>query len=277
VLDGVRLTHDDIAWPFDDQPPIYINKRARTFAYWDDDPNNTGVARRMPWQSPDYYEEQANTLRPEAYARYHQNIWTDSTNTFIPIEWWDACAANPPPPLPPGDSTPVVLGVDTSVSNDCSALVGVTRDPRDPATKVAVRFIQIWTPPRGGTIDYSEIDAAIRRLCAQYNVVCMTYDAYQMHMLAQDLRRDEVCWCKAFSQGARREEADKQFFDFIRDRRLAHTGHPEARQHIQNAAAKTAKEEDTRMRIIKKSEDAKVDFDVAASMAVYECMRLILH
>ena len=269
AMNGRRLTHDDIDWPFDDQPPIWIDERARLFAYWD----QGVIARRMPWQTPDYYATQEAMLRPQAYQRLHLNMWTSSVNEFLPIEWWDANETALPPLLP---KEPLVLGVDAAVSSDCCAIVGVTRDPRNHA-EAAIRLKRVWYPPPGGVINLSTtVDLELRRLCQQFNVVQVAYDAYQLHKLMTDLRTDGVAWCRSFSQAGDRSLADKQLYDLIRDRRLPHPADEDFRQHIRNAAAKQAKSEDTRLRLVKRTQDGKIDLVVAASMAVFECLRLNL-
>lgn len=266
---GVQLTHDDLDWPFEDRPPIWVNKNARLFMYWDDGLN----ARRMPWQSPEYYAAQEQILRPQAFRRLHLNEWTSSVSPFIPIEWWINCSQL----LPPLDSkTPVVIGADAAVSSDCCALVGVTRNPRDNS-QVAVRFSNVWYPPPGGVINLTEtMEVSIREYCKKYNVVQIAYDEYQLHKLMTDLSTDNVVWCRKFSQQTAREIADKQLYDVIRDRKIVHNGDVVIADHLKNAAAKTAKEEDTKLRIVKKSSAAKIDLAVALSMAVSECLRLVL-
>jgi len=91
-----------------------------------------------------------------------------------------------------------------------------------------------------------------------------------------DLRTDAVAWCRSFSQAGDRTLSDKQLYDLIRDRRLEHSPDEDFRQHIMNSAAKQAKSEDTRLRIVKRTADGKIDLVVAASMAVFECLRLNL-
>jgi len=269
AMSGRRLTHDDIDWPFKDQPPIWVNDSAKLFAYWD-----TGeIARRMPWQTPDYYQVQEATLRPQAFQRLHLNYWTSSVSQFIPIEWWDANETRLPPIT---SKEPVVLGVDAAVSSDCCAIVGVTRSPNNHA-EAAIRFKYLWYPPKGGTINLTTtVEATLRQLCKMYNVVEIAYDAYQLHKLMTDLRTDAVAWCRSFSQAGDRTLSDKQLYDLIRDKRLEHPPDEDFREHIQNAAAKQAKSEDTRLRIVKRTNEGKIDLVVAASMAVFECLRLNL-
>lgn len=291
VKEGRRLTKDEIDWPFEDDPPIYINEAAHSFAYWD-----TGVqARRMPWQTPEYYETQAQTLRPAAFERLHLNNWTSSIGSFIPVEWWTNNRTSPPEipalyyqNLRPAykddndkehyaevDHYPTILGVDAAVSSDCCAVVAVSRDPRNPRNPW-LRFYRVWTPPKGGTMDLQLVDDFIRECCDKYNIVQIAYDTYQLHKLMTDLVHDGVAWCRPFSQAGDRAVADKQLYDVIRDRRLPHNTGLDFEEHIRNAAAKTLKDEDSKLRLIKKGPATKIDLVVATSMAVSECLRLNL-
>lgn len=288
-MQGKRLTHDDIDWPYEDQPPIWINRAARMFMYWD----SGLVARRMPWQlgpsGEAYYKEQETTLRPEAYKRLHLNYWTSSVQSFIPVEWWQRCAwqfqdefKNTGAGFPILDKrTPVVLGVDGSVSGDCTAIVGVSRDPRNYDQHVMVRLCNVWWPPVNGTIDYASVKSKIKEICEAYNVVQIAYDPYQMHSTMQEVMREAVAWVKAFSQAGDREKADKQLYDLIRDRKITHDGATIPDKFIENCAAHVTGaiaggNKIERLRIVKKGKDAPVDPIVACSMATSECLRLIL-
>jgi phage terminase large subunit-like protein len=170
----------------------------------------------------------------------------------------------------------MVLGVDAAVSHDCCAIVGVTRHPSRP-DDVAQRICRIWTPPTNGKINLDDtIKASIVELASTHNVVEVAYDPYQLESIAADLNRQGVAWCRPFSQGESRMVADKQLYDMIKTRHIAHIGHPDMTEHIKNAAAKQNKDEDTKLRIIKKIADQKIDAVVAMSMAVAECKRLLL-
>jgi hypothetical protein len=46
--------------------PIYENREARIFCYWDHE-------ARLPWQTEEYYDSQRKNLRPATFARLHQN------------------------------------------------------------------------------------------------------------------------------------------------------------------------------------------------------------
>lgn len=288
-----------------DLVPIWENRNASLIMYWDE-----GLkARRMPWQQGErgdaYYREQEQLLTPNAFARLHRNEWTSSTSGFMQAENWDACYEDLPV-LRPGDRTPIILGVDAGTTHDSFAVVAVSRHPSKARHRdhVAVRRVKVWTPQEGGgVISYDGPENFIRRVCqgwcqspAQhprslpdasceactrndwspgFNVVHLAYDSHQLVNMMQRLTADRVVWAKEFPQGSDRLNADKQLYDVIMSRHLAHGGEPELRAHILAAGAKVNTEEST-LRLVKVSANRKIDAAVALSMAVYRCLWLIL-
>lgn len=278
VKKGRRLTHEDLepygGWPFPDQPPLYVNEEAAAVAYWDDGE----IARRMPWQTEAYYASERQNLTLAQYERLHLNWWTESVNQFAPVEWWDRLGNNSLRLPEVGDRTPLVLGADASVTGDCTALTAWSRHP-NPARhqELAQRYIKIWTPTREHPMDYTlTIEAEIRRLCAEYNVVELAYDPFQLHKLGTDLTREAVCWARPFGQGIDREKGDYLFYTMVRDKQLEHIVDDEMSQHFANAGVKMAAQEDTKLRIVKRLKDRPIDAVVASSMACMECKRLNL-
>ena len=250
--------------------PVWRNETASLVMYWDEDV----VARRLPWQqgvdAARYYEEQGKTLRPSQFRRLHLNEWTQNEEAFVPIEWWDSCQEE----LPELDGrTKMVIGVDGAVSGDSFAIVGVTRHPVRH-DDVAVRLWGLWEPEPGGKIDFDGPFNELLALTEQYRVMQVAYDPFQLEHFMQQLRRRARVWAYDFNQGANRNIADKTLFDLIRDRRIAHCGPPEIRQHLLNADAKITG--DSKMRVEKRVERLKVDLVVALSMAASECLRLNL-
>jgi len=274
--DGIRLTRAQLTntlkldWPFPDQDlPFYIHPQTRTVAYWD-----TGLAaRRMPWQTPDYYSAQEGGLRPSAFRRLHLNERVSNAETFIQKEWWERLSTDIPP-LTSND--PIVIGADASVTGDCTALVAVSRDPNNP-TQILQRLCRVWSPTTAAPLDYSKtIEPTLREWASRYNVVQIAYDAYQLHDLMTRLRNDAVAWTRSFNQSNERSIADKALFDLIRDARIHHTGDPTLAEHILNCGAKVPAGDNTRLRLIKKAARSKIDAAVALSMASSECLRLSL-
>jgi hypothetical protein len=307
---GRRLTVRDLEpyahpagsdpWPFGDRDniPMFINEDARMLTYWDTAVEPHNYARRMPWQlgrdGDAYYREQAATLRQEAFDRLHRNLWVSAVSEFIPMAWWSACrdGAYKKAAFTQDRNWPVVMAVDASVSGDCTAIIGVARvadgtpvlDSKGRATGATRHdnetfsvFCDVFVPPKNGTINYEDVKLRIKERCAEYNIVCCTYDAFQMHGMMQELQRESIVWTKQFSQAAAREIADKQLYDAIQARKHWHDGEFED-EYMQNAAAysagETAKVE--RLRIVKKAKDRPVDPVVDLSMARSECLRLLL-
>lgn len=271
---GRQLTHADVSdWPFEGPIPLYYNESAHIFAYID-----TGVeGRRMPWQTPDYYEAEAADLTPEQFDRLHLNHWVTPLTEFIPFEWWDRIREPLTlPKLPEG--WPIVMSADAAVSSDCCAVSSAARDPRD-TSKVIVPFYHIWYPPQGGKFDYGAdggLEQTIRYRIQNYNIVQLAYDEYQLHDLMTRMMREAIVWTRQFSQANPRGYADKQLYDLIRDQRIHHNVGSDADEHIRNSDRKQSLTEDTKMRIVKRREKGKIDFTVATSMAAEECLRLNL-
>lgn len=256
---------------WDSLVPCWVNESANLFMYWDEGE----IARRMPWQTADYYAEQERTLPPNQFRRLHFNEWASSESEAIPMAWWDAC--EDPISFPVGSRKPIVVGVDASVSGDCTAIVAVARHPHNH-DEVMEFYTRVWYPPEGGKMDYRlTLTPEIDRLVGDYNVMEVAYDPYQLEHWANEQRdKPKPAWYRAFGQQAERLEADKQIYDMVRDRLFHHSGNAELRQHVQGAASKIPKEEENKMRFIKKSDRSKIDALVALSMASAECLRLNL-
>lgn len=279
-----RVTRDELlsvygyVWPYDEeydeQLPLFVNKSANLFAYVDQGQR----ARRLPWQTDNYYAGQSKVLDPEEYLRLHENEWISAISQFVPIEWWKACYDPGLPAL--RNDEPIILAGDASVDHDGTALSVVTKHPNplySNGGKLALRACHLWTPSKTRPIDYTEtIEAQIRYYCANYNVVQFTYDPYQLHDMATRLKKEFVVWCKPFGQMGQRLEADKAFQDKIRDRAVSHNGDIIMEQAIQNCAAKRVLNDNSKLRIIKKSNNALIDPAVATSMALYAIENLNL-
>ena len=68
-------------------------------------------------------EAQAEPRKRNDFLRFHLNRWTNQATAWIPLEWWDACAA----PLPSDEelrAAPVAAGIDLAQKYDlaCCAL-----------------------------------------------------------------------------------------------------------------------------------------------------------
>lgn len=237
---------------------VFANDTARLFALWNTHP-------RLPWQTREYYAQEEAMLAPEEFARVHRNEWGSSTEKFIDIAWWDVCLGT----VKPFDKhIPIVLAADAAVSSDCFALVAVYRE----GDHIFVPYCKIWTPPKGGKLDFALPEAEIEWFIQNAHLLSIAYDPYQLHDMMTRIAAKHAVACHEFNQGADRLEADKQLFDRIRERHITHNGDPDLRAHIQNSNRKTDAESQ-KLRIIKRAEHLKIDACVALSMGTEEIMR----
>lgn len=302
---GRQLTIDDVPewavyFPQEDLLPVWVNKEAGYYAYLDQGPQ----ARRMPWQTPDYYREQAIALDPPDFDRFHNNFWIDPVSDFLPEAWVRACidkdlphplapyvemhASIPSLPhdeiakylvsiqVPPRErpKRSIVLGVDASVSGDATAVVGVSRH-ETYHDHITLEFINMWKPEKGHPLDYtSTVEAAVRYYSRFYNVMCCSYDPYQLHYLMTNLNNEFVAWCDPFPQMNKRLEADKQLYDLFKDRRIHFRGEQSLLESIGMCGARKQPNDNSKLRIVKKTTESVIDPTVALSMAAYQCLFL---
>lgn len=251
VVQGRQLTPE---WE------IYENQSASMLTAWVTKP-------LFKWQTEAYYAQEASVLTPSEFNRMHRNQWVSDTDAFVPIEWWDAAQIEELPVLEADQQW--VLALDAAVSGDCFGMVALSRHDQ----KVAVRYVKKWTPPPGGKLDFAGPETEIRRLVDSGRIACIAYDPYQLHDLATRLRNELSVWFFEFPQGQMRLLADKMLYDYIREKRVLHTGEPDLRQHVGNANATSDAD---KLRIVKRQENMKIDLCVALSMATYRSSTMLL-
>ena len=241
--------------------PVYVNSVSRLFALWNERP-------RLDWQTDQYYAQESASLVPEEFNRIHRNQWASPVARFLDsMIQWDECA-DTLPELDPNE--PMILAADAAVSNDSFGLIGISAHPSIEG-HYAIRFIQEWIPPKNGKIRFhgtGSPDAVIRRLCKKYNIVQLSYDPYQLHSLAELLTADNIVACVSFGQTGPRLTSDKNIYDAIIGRTLAHDGNSSLRDHVENANRKPS-EDGRKLRIVKRTPKLKIDLLVASSMALY--------
>jgi len=241
--------------PHDTIPELYT--KGESIGYW-------CTRRYMDWQvkNPQYYINEENEKTPQEFARIHSNVWASATQAFVPNEWVRACQSEYS--LNAGEG--VIIGVDAATSSDCFSVVMCSRRGND----VYVHYSRVWYPPKGDTIDFREPEAEIRRLIHEYNVVECCFDPYQLHSLMTNIRDEEFVNVRPFPQGGDRLLSDMRLYTLIRERKLHHHGDADLVQHISNADADISKEEN-KLRIVKRSQDLKIDAAVSLSMSAHRC------
>jgi phage terminase large subunit-like protein len=250
---------------FDPPLEIYHNDTARMFCLWNTHP-------RQPWQTHEYYAQEAGVLATSEFDRVHRNQWASSSEKYIPIEWWDACAVDDVPVLDEDDS--LILAADAAVESDSFGLVAISVWPDTDPPIYILRSAMEWRPDElGGQVLFltEEEDGPedeIRRWIENKNVIEFAYDPYQLADMSQRLASEMIVHLHKFPQQGPRAISDKALFDKIRDRRVVYQRglFPNMRAHLSNANRKV--EGENKMRIIKRSTLLKIDLAVALSMGV---------
>jgi len=166
--------------------PIYVNREAKIFCYWDHEP-------RMPWQTPDYYVEQRESLRPAQYQRFHENRWTTGTEVFITPELWDGCLNQELRPIMPladegKTGTPLFVGVDLGIKNDFSSVVAVKMVRKKHQSFITLVQHRVWKPRAGQPVDLNNVKEYLRWLCKAFRVTQILVDPSQALQLIKDLK-----------------------------------------------------------------------------------------
>jgi hypothetical protein len=186
-------------------------------------------------------------------------------------------------------------GQKTSES-DVFSLVGITRHPDSSLADdtVAVRIVKGWQAAAGGKIDFRgtpdmpgperfllhlagyDIDdngGYYYRGGPMYNILAVVFDPHQLIDLSLRLRQLGIFWMVEFSQSSMRNESDRQLYNLISQKHIAHDGNAELRDHMMNADRKMSQ---AGMRIVKRSANRRIDHCVAVGMGANMCLKLNL-
>lgn len=273
-----KLLWPDKLYPVTDGMPspleLYVNESAGMLCMWNTQP-------RCPWQTKEYYGAEEKILPVNQNLRVHHNQWVSSSETFVPMEWWDACKrTNEEWPKYDKKRTPMVIAMDAGVSSDNFGMTLQFRHP-ELTEEVCIERSRKWEPKKGHKLDFQGTEEdpgperVLREWLGEFNIIQVAYDEYQLHDMATRLKREGLAWFRPFSQGQDRLIADSQLKNLIRDRKIWHRGEPDLRDHVQNSDAQIDTE-DRKIRIVKRAEQLKVDLTVCSSMGAHEVLRLNL-
>lgn len=240
--------------------PVYCNREARLFAYWDHEP-------RMIWQTQEYYDSQKRTLRPGAYLRFHRNQWAAAEETFITPEMWD------PNVDPSHHSTaitrePLFVGIDVGIKHDNAARVAVRWD--EAGEKLILVSHRIWKPTPTEPLDLENtVEQDLRELNDQCDVVEYWADPYQFHRSITTLQAAGLP-IREFPQNTGNTTLMGQtLFDLLNGKTLVLYPSDELRQQ---ALSTVAIENPRGWRIAKEKASRKIDAIVALAMACCAAM-----
>jgi hypothetical protein len=218
-----------------------------------------------PWQSDAWLTQMRGQLRPNAYLRLIENRWVTSENTFVDMNWYDACTDPAADPVVRDKSLSVVVGVDASVKRDTTAIVATTWD--SSINKVRLVSHRIFQPSADDPLDFEEmVEGTITDFCNRFSVREVRFDPYQMQAAAQRLTRAGVRMVEFPQTVPNLTESSTNLYELIKGRGIVLYQDKDIRLAFNRAVAL----ETTRgWRIAKEKASHKIDVVVALAMAAH--------
>lgn len=229
---------------------------------------------RMPWnigtKGEVYRAGQKADLRHTQYVRLHENRWQSSEGSFIDPEWYPETVIYRNPDI----SEPFFLAGDASQRHDSVALVGVKKVTTlifgEPQERFKVCYIKVWDP-KGKDIDLDETIAAEVQRLFELDLMkgYFSYDSYQMHQVAVNMRKKGIP-CVEFSQQTDRTKADTFLWKQFSQGRIGTFPNDVLQTHVLASKARELENEQIRIVKGKGNRSARIDACVALSMAVWK-------
>ncbi|HUY27218.1 MAG TPA: terminase TerL endonuclease subunit [Candidatus Binataceae bacterium] len=235
-------------------PDLY--RRGGLLMFWTHQPP-------APWQTVAWLSQMREQHRPNAYLRQIENRWVSSESSFIPIEWWDACADSTLSPIVKDSKLAVWLGVDASVKRDSTAIVACAWD--DEHNRVRLAWHRIFQPSIKNPLDFEDtIEAALLESRERFNVREIRYDPYQLVSVAQRLAKRGLPMVEFAQSVPNLTEASSNLYEILKGRNLM--AYPDA--DIRLAMSRAVAVENPRgWKISKEKTSHKIDVVVALAQA----------
>jgi len=254
----------------DEEHNVWINEDAGLFMMWDHKP-------RFPWQTEKYYSEQRAILRPSAYARLHENMWT-AGEEGLDITDWQACVAEgekynwtKEKAWTKDKNIHLAVGVDASVKHDRAAVVScfrrsITNEEGRPVNKIFLGPRLMWQPSSEEPLDFEEtIEKFILSLQENYMLGPVFYDPFQFVRSAQTLWKLGVNTVEFNQTVPNGVEMCNHLMDLLRMKNLAMYEDIELLKEAQSVSLKEIPGRG--YRITKDTSAKKIDSIIALSMA----------
>jgi len=225
----------------------------------------------VPWVTENYLTLQRKRLRPNTYARYHQNLWVSGSESFIDSAILDECTHGHRKGAPFAGQ--VCVGIDIGLKHDTSALAVVGRV--DSKTLILVDH-KIFVPDekRHQTLDLeSTVEKALLQYNRTYKIKQAIYDPYQFARSAATMKNARIKMMEFPQTVSNTCEMSEALSDLLHNQRLLLYPNPTLRQHLLNARVK---ETQRGWRLVKGKTSRKIDLTIALAMAVLGAQKSFL-
>ena len=201
------------------------------------------------------------TSRESSFRRFRLGQWVDQVEgAWLPDGAWAGCVD--PRPIP--DGTAVVLGLDGSFSQDCTALVAVTVEDVPHVDVVA-----LWEPPARDTsyrVPVADVEEAVREACRRWAVREVVADPFRWTRTLQALEAEGLPVVEFPQSPQRMVPATTQLYEAIVNGGVTHSGDARMARHFAACAVKVDSR-GTRLAKEHRHSARRIDLAVAAVMA----------
>ena len=171
---------------------------------------------------------------PESEFRIKRlNQWVTSSQAALPSGAFEARKA----PRVVAADEPIVLFFDGSFNHDCTALLGVTVEP-----KPYLFVVECWERPIDDglwRVPIGEVDAKVRATCRDRTVIEVPCDPFRWAQLMEQWAADGLPVIEyPTSSPSRMVPAWAKFYDAVINGTLTHDGDPRLVRHVGNMALK---------------------------------------
>ena len=222
---------------------------------------------QAPWQTPEWVEQMRASLRPNQYLRMIECRFVTSEETFIDMDWWDACATGRQ--VVADASMPVWVAVDASTKRDSTAITVVTWERENKRARLV--WHRIFQPSPEAPLDFeATIEQTLLELKGRYSVRGVYYDPYQMQSVSQRLSRRGLNMVEFPQTVPNLTASSSNLYELIKSQGLVVYPDDEIRLAVSRAVAL---ETNRGWRIAKEKASHKIDIVVALAMAAYAAVQ----
>ncbi len=195
------------------------------------DPKIWRACNPAPWISDEALMLAAYANPETVFRRLYLNQWILGESAAIQPAAWDACEEQGE--IPHGST--IYVGVDVGEKRDKSA-IGIVFDEGN-RLRVEARILDSQISD-GMKTALPLVEAELRDLMENYNVMKINFDAWQMRDLAQRLESDGMPMQEYPQNDAHMVPACMELHDLIVMKKLVHNGDKSLREHVLNAAVR---------------------------------------
>ena len=191
-----------------------------------------------------------------AFRRWRLNQWVRSQESWLPVGAWEQCVTQ----FEFDRDAPMFVGIDMALKHDSIAVVCAQKNEDD---RFAIRS-KIWQPSDDG-VDVADVEAYLRELHLNFNVVEFAYDPAYFQRSAEILADDAMPMVEYPQTGSRMIPACGNAYELIVSARVAHDGSPTFTDQVLSAAQRMT---ENGWRLSKGKSKRKIDACIAMVMAL---------